>query len=93
MAEEVRPEDLLRKAISGYLGKLPPRFALSAILRTVWGTPAFVELRKRLSEEAKELSTAYREVARETDLGRKYASAAERARARERFRSAWIATK
>lgn len=93
VGEETRPEDLLKKAISGYLDRLPPRYALSSILRTVWGTPEFVELRRRLSEEAKELSEAYSRVAEEAELGKRYSEAAKKAEAAKKFREAWRTAK
>ena len=92
MAEEERreePRKLLEEAIDAYLGRLPPRYALSAVLRTVWSRPEFVKLRKELSERSRELASAYRSAAEEVGLGARYREVAESVKIHEKFREAW----
>jgi len=87
--EERSPRELLEEAIDAHLRHLPPRYALSSILRTLWGRPEFVKLREELSERSKELSEQYRAAAKEAGLAERYRTAAERAKIREKFSEIW----
>ena len=94
MSEERREEaeelqERVRDAIRAYVRVLPPRYALSGLLRLIWSQPEFVQLRKRLSESAKELRAEYASVAKEVNLSKRYSEAAERVGYAKRAREAW----
>jgi len=82
-------DEVLDRAIALYLASLPPRYALSAVLRRVWTTPQFAALREELSRSAEPLGPRYSEAAKRVRLGEEYASVAKELEIGKKFKSAW----